>query len=148
MIRYIAFLRGINSRGNQTVRMEVLHKIFEDLGFENVKTVLASGNVLSETDPNDSKLLEHDIEKVLPGIIGFGSTVIIRSVEAIRHLASLHPFEGFTPHPNKNSMERFYRERRRRNEHLRRMEKVIRFLGFSTGLFAALLICQRQTLLT
>ena len=45
MNRYVAFLRGINSGGNQTVRMEVLRKTFEDLGFENVRTVLASGNV-------------------------------------------------------------------------------------------------------
>jgi uncharacterized protein (DUF1697 family) len=31
MKKYVAFLRGINSGGNQTVWMEVLRKIFEDL---------------------------------------------------------------------------------------------------------------------
>ena len=79
------------------VRMEVLRKIFEDLGFENVRTVLASGNVIFETDASDEKILEQEIENVLPGIIGFRSTVIIRSVEDIQHLASLHPFEGNSP---------------------------------------------------
>jgi uncharacterized protein (DUF1697 family) len=80
--------------------MEVLRKIFEDLGFENVKTVLASGNVIFETDTPGEEVLEHEIEKVLPGVIGFGSTVIIRSIEEIKHLASLHPFVGFTSNPD------------------------------------------------
>ena len=100
MTKYIAFLRGINSGGNQTVRMEVLRKTFEDLGFENVKTVLASGNVIFETNTSDEKILEQEIENVLPGVIGFKSTVIIRTMGDIQHLASLHPFDGFTPNPN------------------------------------------------
>lgn len=100
MKRYVAFLRGVNSGGNNTVRMEVLRKTFEDLGFENVNTVLASGNVLFETNAPDEKILEHAIEKVLPGIIGFGSTVIIRSIEDLQHLAASHPFGGFTSNPN------------------------------------------------
>jgi uncharacterized protein (DUF1697 family) len=100
MTRYIAFLRGINNGGNQTVRMEVLRKTFEDLGFENVRTALASGNVLFETNTSDEKILEHEIEKVLPGVIGFRNIVIIRAMKDIQHLASLHPFGGFTPNPN------------------------------------------------
>ena len=100
MTTYIAFLRGINSGGNQTVRMEVLRKTFEDLGFKNVRTILASGNVIFGTDATDKKLLEREIEKVLPGVIGFKSIVIIRTILDIQTLASLHPFGGFTPNPN------------------------------------------------
>jgi uncharacterized protein (DUF1697 family) len=100
MTKYVAFLRGINSGGNQTVRMEVLRKTFEALGFENVKTILASGNVIFETDTLDEKALEDGIEEVLHGVIGFGSTVIIRSIENIQHLAASHPFGGSTPNPN------------------------------------------------
>ena len=100
MKRYVAFLRGINSGGNQTVRMEVLRRTFEDLGFENVKTVLASGNVIFETDTPDEKVVEQEIEGVLPGVIGFESKVIVRSIEDIQHLASLDPFVGFTSNPD------------------------------------------------
>jgi uncharacterized protein (DUF1697 family) len=100
MTKYIAFLRGINSGGNQTVRMEVLRKTFEALGFENVKTILASGNVIFDTDTRDEKALEDEIEEVLPGVIGFGSTVIIRSIENIQHFAASYPFGGSTPNPN------------------------------------------------
>ncbi|HYQ86023.1 MAG TPA: DUF1697 domain-containing protein, partial [Bacteroidota bacterium] len=48
MIQYAAFLRGINVGGHKPVRMSDLEKAFGQLGFRNVKTVLASGNVLFE----------------------------------------------------------------------------------------------------
>jgi uncharacterized protein (DUF1697 family) len=100
MKRYVAFLRGVNSGGNKTVRMEVLRKTFEDLGFVNVRTVLASGNVLFDTDTPDEKSLEQEIENVLPGVIGFESTVIIRTIEDIQRLVLFHPFETVAPNPD------------------------------------------------
>ena len=45
-IKYAAFLRGINVGGHKTVPMEGLKKTFASLGFQNVKTLLASGNIL------------------------------------------------------------------------------------------------------
>ncbi len=52
-MKYIAFLRGINVGGNNLIKMSDLKKKFEDLGFQNVKTVIASGNVIFETDKKD-----------------------------------------------------------------------------------------------
>src|SRR5260221_10646488 len=49
-MKYIAFLRGINVGGNNLIKMSDLKKQFEDLGFTNVQTVIASGNVIFETD--------------------------------------------------------------------------------------------------
>jgi uncharacterized protein (DUF1697 family) len=46
-MQYIAFLRGVNTA--RTMRMEDLRRVLEGLGFANVRTVLASGNVLFET---------------------------------------------------------------------------------------------------
>jgi len=45
MTRYIAFLRAINV-GGHTVKMDTLRALFESLGFLNVETFIASGNVL------------------------------------------------------------------------------------------------------
>jgi uncharacterized protein (DUF1697 family) len=61
MKEYAAFLRGINSGKNPTVKMEVLRKAFEVPGFENVRTILASLSALFqrectlETDFTDDK---------------------------------------------------------------------------------------------
>ena len=94
MPKYVAFLRGINSGKHPTVKMDVLRNAFEELGFENVSTVLASGNVLFEADSINEKELEKQIEKLLPGAIGFESGVIIRTVEDIHKLVRLNPFKN------------------------------------------------------
>ncbi len=45
MTRYVAFLRAINV-GGRTVAMRELTRIFERLGFSDVGTFIASGNVI------------------------------------------------------------------------------------------------------
>ena len=45
MTRYIALLRGVNV-GGVTVKSADLAEVFRDLGFTEVRTVLASGNVV------------------------------------------------------------------------------------------------------
>ena len=49
MPRFIAFLRAINV-GGHNVKMEELRVLFESLGFTNVETFIASGNVIFEAD--------------------------------------------------------------------------------------------------
>ena len=46
-IRYVALLRGINMIGRKVVPMTELAELFSSLGFQNVKTLLATGNVIS-----------------------------------------------------------------------------------------------------
>jgi uncharacterized protein (DUF1697 family) len=99
MTKYVAFLRGINSGKNPTVRMGVLQKTFEDLGFENVRTILASGNVLFESSI-DKNILEQKIEEELPETVGFQSEVIVRTIDDLNELLFLNPFKAteITPH--------------------------------------------------
>ncbi|HKA17271.1 MAG TPA: DUF1697 domain-containing protein [Blastocatellia bacterium] len=49
MPRYFAFLRAINLGGYHKVKMPYLKKLFESLGFSNVETFIASGNVIYST---------------------------------------------------------------------------------------------------
>jgi uncharacterized protein (DUF1697 family) len=92
--KYVAFLRGINSGKNPTVKMKVLRKAFEDLGFTHVRTILASGNVLFETAFTDEKSLEQKIEEFLPLMIGFKSEVIVRTIDDLYKLMLLNPFKA------------------------------------------------------
>jgi len=48
-VRYVALLRGINVGGRTLVKMADLKACFEELGFEDVSTYIASGNVLFES---------------------------------------------------------------------------------------------------
>jgi uncharacterized protein (DUF1697 family) len=57
MVRYAAFLRGINVGGHRKIKMETLRQQFESLELQNVKTLLNSGNVLFETPEADPSAL-------------------------------------------------------------------------------------------
>jgi len=46
-VRYVALLRGVNNAGKGArVAMADLRRLFERLGFEEVRTLLNSGNVV------------------------------------------------------------------------------------------------------
>ena len=78
MVRYAAFLRGISPL-NPNMKNVLLREVFERAGFENVQTVISSGNVLFESADTDSAKLESCIEKALPEQLGFHSMTIILS---------------------------------------------------------------------
>ncbi|MEX1071201.1 MAG: DUF1697 domain-containing protein [Anaerolineales bacterium] len=56
-MKYIAFLRGINSSSGTKVSMSELKRCFEKQGFKNVSTYVNSGNVLFESSESASKLV-------------------------------------------------------------------------------------------
>ncbi|HEX4645730.1 MAG TPA: DUF1697 domain-containing protein [Verrucomicrobiae bacterium] len=93
MKKYIAFLRGINVGGNKPVKMEDLKKAFATLEFQNVKTLLTSGNVLFETaEPGENNLVKKAEEK-LNQTFGHEIGVLARSLEEIQELVRLDPFK-------------------------------------------------------
>lgn len=93
MTRYVALLRGI-APTNPSMRNDKLRGVFERLGFEHVKTVIASGNVIFESPSRSARKLEETIEAALPQQLGFTSTTIIRSQGQLQKLVDEDPFEG------------------------------------------------------
>jgi uncharacterized protein (DUF1697 family) len=90
--RYAALLLGINV-GNRRMKMADLKKSFEDLGYENVRTLLASGNVLFDT--KDSKnAATQKIEKKLTKDFGFEVKIILKSLEELQKIVESEPFKG------------------------------------------------------
>ncbi len=47
-MRYVALLRGINVGGNTLIKMDALRECVAALGYDGVRTYIASGNVLFE----------------------------------------------------------------------------------------------------
>ncbi len=83
---YIAFLRGIGGLDTR-IKMQVLKEAFEGMGFQNVRTIIASGNVLFDTEPADEGDLERIIEKALPNAIGFGADTFVITLDELQRLA-------------------------------------------------------------
>ena len=91
MSRYIAFLRAINV-GGHTVKMEVLRQLFETLGFSQVESFIARGNMIFEMPDDDTQALEHKIEHKLREALGYPVAAFIRSAAELAAIAAYQPF--------------------------------------------------------
>ena len=92
MTRYVAFLRAINV-GGHTVKMDHLRQLFESLGFSNVETFIASGNVVFETTSKNAKVLEKRIENRLREALGYEVATFIRTAAELTDIAKHQPFQ-------------------------------------------------------
>jgi uncharacterized protein (DUF1697 family) len=81
---YAAFIRALNVGGTSVIKMDELRRQFEKLGFTNVKTVIASGNVLF-----DSPRTKAGVTKEIASI---GYTVCVRASAEVLRIAEYQPF--------------------------------------------------------
>ena len=81
-MKYLAFLRAINV-GGHTVKMDHLRKLFESMGFANVETFIASGNVIFDSKTKSTAALEKKIEKQLQNGLGYEVKTFIRTLDEI-----------------------------------------------------------------
>lgn len=92
MTSYVAFLRGINNIGHKTVKMAELQHVFEAIGFQNVKTIMASGNIVFDSVRPESAHLRSEIENVLENKLGYPVYVVLRLLDELRLLVLSNPF--------------------------------------------------------
>jgi uncharacterized protein (DUF1697 family) len=88
----VALLRGITP-SNPSMRNEKLQEVFEDIGYQNVQTVISSGNVLFETGSRNVEELETTIEQALLKQLDFIKTAIVYSKDDLLFLINEKPFE-------------------------------------------------------
>jgi uncharacterized protein (DUF1697 family) len=91
--KYVAFLRGINL-GKRRVKNDQLSTIFGWLGFEDIKVLIASGNVVFSAAENDAEKLTKRIEDALETGLGFQVSTIVRSADEIQAMIDSEPFKG------------------------------------------------------
>ena len=91
MPRYAAFLRGINVTGTRVGKDELCAP-FSALGFENVTTFRASGNVIFDGPKETATKLAKRIEQQLADDLGFTkATTFVRTAPEMRALAKDDP---------------------------------------------------------
>jgi uncharacterized protein (DUF1697 family) len=79
--------------------MAGLKSAFESMGFLNVRTVLASGNVVFEASGKDPHL-DRTISRGLEKAFGSPVKVVCRTVRELRTLVASDPFKKVPPAPN------------------------------------------------
>ena len=84
-MRYVAFLRGINVGGKKLIKMPDLRRVLESLGLNNVRTFIASGNVLFETSQTNRDTLARKIEKKLLTAFGHDIPVVLQTIDELKN---------------------------------------------------------------
>ncbi len=92
MPKYVAFLRAVNV-GGHIVKMDHLRQLFEALGFSNVETFIASGNVIFDSTSKSTKTLEKKIETLLRETFGYRVATFVRSTSELANIAQYKPFD-------------------------------------------------------
>lgn len=91
-MRYCAFLRGVNVKGT-TMKMADVVRVFEETGMTHVASVLASGNILFESEQQAAPL-KILLEKKLSAAFNYEAFLFIRNCSEIQEMVSNCPFES------------------------------------------------------
>jgi uncharacterized protein (DUF1697 family) len=92
MPKYVAFLRAINV-GGHIVKMDQLRNLFEALGFTNVETFIASGNVIFDSHTRNTASLERKVEKHLQKELGYAVATFVRTIADLPDIIRYEPFD-------------------------------------------------------
>jgi uncharacterized protein (DUF1697 family) len=90
MTAYVALLRGVNV-GGVNMKMADLAEVVRGLGYTDVTTVLASGNVLFET-PDAAADSKRKLETALRERFGYEAWVHVLTVARIQKLIDGYPY--------------------------------------------------------
>ena len=93
MASYIAFLRAINLGASRRVKMERLRAALVDLGYDNVRTYIASGNVFFDSPSRSKAALVKQIEARLEAEFGFAIPAMVRTVAEIEKTVARDSFK-------------------------------------------------------
>lgn len=98
MIELAGFLRGINVGGHHKVPMAELRNKLNEIGCNNVKTLLNTGNFVFNIKQTNIRDLETKIEDFISKSFGFPIPVIIKTKKEISDLVNENPFEKINVH--------------------------------------------------
>lgn len=91
MTKYAAFLRGVNV-GGVNLKMAEVAAALTDAGFTQVRTILATGNVLLESTAGVASVRKK-AEAALRDRFGYDAWVLAYDVDTVRALVDAYPFE-------------------------------------------------------
>lgn len=79
MQTHLALLRGINVSGHNMIKMEVLKSTLENIGFQNIRTYIQSGNVFLDSNEESPAKIAFIIKQEIYKVFGFDVPIIVIS---------------------------------------------------------------------
>ena len=92
MPAYAALLRAINLGSRNKISMPDLRRLFEDLGAEDVRTHVQSGNVAFRSKERSPTKLVAAIEKAISDELGLDIKVLLRTKAELAKVLAASPF--------------------------------------------------------
>ena len=96
MTGFVALLRAVNLGGNTVLPSAELKSVGEACGFTNVRTFIASGNLLFESPLGEDEVTR-TIEAKLDGLFGRHVPVFVRTGAEMAEVAAANPFADEAP---------------------------------------------------
>lgn len=90
MKNFCAFLRGVNVKGTN-MKMADVCKVFSDAGMANVSSILASGNILFQSDKEPLEL-KQILEKAMSEYFDYEAFLFIKNENEINDIFKNNPF--------------------------------------------------------
>jgi uncharacterized protein (DUF1697 family) len=91
MTTYAAFLRGVNV-GGVNLKMAEVKAALTDAGFSDVRTILATGNVLLSSSAGVASVRKK-AEAALRETFGYDAWVLAYDIDTVRAIDEAYPFE-------------------------------------------------------
>jgi uncharacterized protein (DUF1697 family) len=94
MNTYISILRGINVSGKNLIKMNSLKEMYEDMGFQNIRTYIQSGNVVFKCLEINLQKLEKLISEAIFKQFALNVPVLVREYSELKSILSRNPFQN------------------------------------------------------
>jgi uncharacterized protein (DUF1697 family) len=94
--KYVALLRGVNLGPRNRVAMARLREVIEGLGCENVRTYIASGNVLLSS-PLDRTKLSSALQSAILREFAISIQVVVLTAPELARVVHRNPFKDLDP---------------------------------------------------
>jgi uncharacterized protein (DUF1697 family) len=91
---YIALLRGINVGGHAQVAMADLRSLLDDLGFENPRSLLNSGNLVFDCPPRRPARLERTLETETKKRLALAPDYFVRTGQEWKTIIAGNPYRA------------------------------------------------------
>jgi len=99
--RRVALLRGVNVGTAKRVQMADLRKVFEELGYDDVRTLLNSGNVVFTARTAASRDHVTCVQKAIADRLGIRSRVVVLTRQEVADAVAANPLASVADNPSR-----------------------------------------------
>lgn len=92
MKTHLALLRGINVSGHNMIKMDVLKALLENMGYQNVRTYIQSGNVFVDSEEEHGASVGFAIKQEIFKQLGLDVPIVVISKEDLESCFKNNPF--------------------------------------------------------